>query len=205
MLALIRTCWPPISNGWRSAVQRALGKQAGMGGLAAALLDDRELVAAEPGDQLIAAHHRRSRCAASISNSSPAGWPCMSLTALNPSRSMQSTAIGAFCSCRLVDAAGEMLGEDGAVGEAGQRVVIGEMGDPRRRLLALADIAHRQHLAFGPAPVQPAQQHLDVMLAAVRAEQPAFARDRFAARGDRERIEAGEELERVAGMAVSSA
>ena len=58
MLALIRTVWPPIANGSRSAVEDPLGEQVGMAGLAAALLDDRELVAAEPRDQLVAAGHR---------------------------------------------------------------------------------------------------------------------------------------------------
>ena len=61
----------------------------------------------------------------------------------------------------LVDVAREMVGEDGAVGQAGQRVVIGEMGDPRRRFLALADVADREHAPLGAAPVDRPQQHLD--------------------------------------------
>ena len=58
MLALIRALWPPTAKGSRERADDPLGEQAGMGRLAAALLDDRELVAAEAGDQLVAAHHR---------------------------------------------------------------------------------------------------------------------------------------------------
>ena len=104
----------------------------------------------------------RSRCATPTSSSSPAGWPCRSLIALKPSRSMQSTASGSPAAAARSTVAGEMLGEDGAVGKAGQGVVIGEMGDPRRRFLALADVADREHAPLGAAPVQRPEQHLDV-------------------------------------------
>ena len=58
MLALIRTVSWPIANGSASASRIRCGEQAGMIGLLAAGLDDGELVAAEPGDQLVAAHRR---------------------------------------------------------------------------------------------------------------------------------------------------
>ena len=57
-----------------SALDDPLGEQAGMAsGWLPPCLDHRELVAAEPGDQLVAAHHRAQPCATSISSSSPAG------------------------------------------------------------------------------------------------------------------------------------
>ena len=76
MLALIRTLWPPIAKGARKRRDDPLGEQAGMAGLAAACLDDGELVAAEPRHQLVAARPPRAAAApTSTSSSSPAGWP----------------------------------------------------------------------------------------------------------------------------------
>ena len=58
------------------------------------LEQQRELVAAEPGDGVALPHAARvSRWATSISTASPAAWPNRSLTGLKPSRSTNSSAM----------------------------------------------------------------------------------------------------------------
>ena len=156
-----------------------------MGRLAAALLDDGELVAAEAGDQLVAADHR-AQPVGDLDQQLVAGR-----MAVNVVDRLEAVEVDAEDGERLAgvggagDGAGEMVVEHRPVGQAGQRVVIGEVGDPRRRFLALGDVADGEHLPLRAAPVQRAQQHLDVAFAAGGAGQPAFggARRRRAGRG----------------------
>ena len=154
-----------------------------MAGLAAALLDDGEFVAAEPRHQLVAARHR-AQPLRDLDQQLVAGG-----MAVNVVDRLEAVEVDAQHRERLVHArppcstlAGEMIGEDRAVGQAGQRIVIGEMGDPRGGFLALADVAHRQHAARRAAPVHRPLQHLDVALAPAGADQPAFGGALFAGR-----------------------
>src|SRR5467141_1395143 len=72
----------------------------------------------------------RSRRATSISSPSPISWPCASLICLKPSRSMNTPASLA-----------PRRREAGAVGQAGQRIAVGERGDALARQRDLGDIA----------------------------------------------------------------
>ena len=74
----------------RSRPASVLGRvEAGVG------QQDGELVAAEPGHQVVGAEHARCRRGPTWRSSwSPAWWPRLSLTSLNPSRSSSSSAAG---------------------------------------------------------------------------------------------------------------
>ena len=92
------------------------------------------------------------RAATARSSSSPTGWPSVSLTALKLSRSTQSKASAAAAPLGLLELEVEMLAEEGAVGQAGQAVVEGELGDPP---LALGDA--------GRHPVEALRQPADLV------------------------------------------
>ena len=79
-----------------------------------------------------------TRRPASTSNASPAGWPSVSLITLNWSRSRQCSANSEPLPVGGAEVMLELLLEHGAVGQAGQHVVEGELGDA---LLALGDLA----------------------------------------------------------------
>ncbi len=65
-------------------------------GEATSIEDDGEFVAAEPRRQIAVASASRNRCATIRSKRSPVGWPKVSLTSLNRSRSRQQTASPSF-------------------------------------------------------------------------------------------------------------
>ena len=86
----------------------------------------------------------RSRSATAISSRSPRGWPSVSLTCLNWSRSMKCTA---HC-CPRAHARQRVfhaVAQDGAVRQAGQRVVARQVVDLAPRRLALGDVLDEHH------------------------------------------------------------
>ncbi len=93
---------------------------------------------------------------------------------------------------RFGDRSGEMIGEDGPVGEAGQGVVKGEMRDPLRRFLALRNVAHREDPKVGAAPGERAEEQFDLAALAVGPEQPAFRRRRVRSHGEGAEIDLDE-------------
>ena len=115
---------------------------------------DRELVAAQARDHVAARAARATmRRPASTSISSPAAWPTLSLTSLKRSRSRNSTANGVragFAHAR--DRGVQAVEQVDAVGQAGQRVVQGLVGQALLGAQALADL--RAQLAVGPRPVR---------------------------------------------------
>ena len=85
--------------------------------------EDGELVAAQPRDDVLAAHAAHEPRGDAAQQLSPIAWPSVSLTPLKSSRSMNITATSP-------DAAGlerlaHPLAEQRAVGEPGERVVVG--------------------------------------------------------------------------------
>ena len=62
---------------------------------------------------------------------------------------------------RQAERQGDALVEQGAVDEAGERVVVGQEADAPLRLALLADVAHRQHLGRTIAVADPARHRLD--------------------------------------------
>ena len=81
------------------------------------------------------------------SSSSPAAWPSESLTSLKPSRPMWSSATPAPVAPRARQRELEVLLEQRPVGQRGERVVVGEVGD-----LLLGAAALRHVLAGGQRP-----------------------------------------------------
>ena len=94
----------------------------------------------------------RSRSAMLRSSSSPALWPRLSLTNLKWSRSMNTTAIGAHVALREHRLAQAVV-QQVAVGQPGERVVVGLVLELHLVALALDRVLHR------------AQQQLAVELA----------------------------------------
>ena len=96
----------------------------------------------------IIAFSRAATCASSLS---PTGWPSVSLTALNRSRSMISSAQRDLASLACVSARAEFFVELQSVGQAGQRVEPRHPGDlfSRRPLFGdvRPDAAKAQELA----------------------------------------------------------
>ena len=79
---------PPPRTGGAGSPRSAAAD--GLRELRAAVRDDRELVAAQPGRVSSARTQPSRRCAAERSSSSPARWPSVSFTFLKPSRSTGS-------------------------------------------------------------------------------------------------------------------
>ena len=110
-----------------------------------------------------------TRRPASISRASPAGWPSVSLIDLELVEIEAVEREQAAIALRRAEQMVELLLEHGAVGQAGQHVVEGELGDA---LLALGDLADH----FVEAGREPRQ------LVARRAPAPGHARPTPAAR-----------------------
>ena len=70
-----------------------------------------------------------SRSATAVSSRSPMAWPSESLTFLKRSRSRNSTAILPSLRCARAIACADAVGEQRAVGQAGQRVVVRHVHD----------------------------------------------------------------------------
>ena len=132
MEAATRTSLPSMRVGLGEGEAQPVGDLVDLllaGGLVAgAVADDQrgELVAAEPG-RGVARPGRRPGAGGrpGSSSSSPAWWPMVSLTALKPSRSMKSTAVPRSVARRPAERLADALGEQGAVGQVGERVVLG--------------------------------------------------------------------------------
>ena len=87
MLTLVLRSVPAIWNGWRSA---SSSRSASADGVALAVEVDgqhRELVAAQPRDDVARAQLVLMRCATATRNSSPTAWPRLSLMSLKRSKS----------------------------------------------------------------------------------------------------------------------
>ena len=75
------------------------------------------------------------------------GWPRESFTSLNPSRSRQRTAETASVPLRPGEGGFELLVEIAAIDEAGQPIVVGQIGDLRLRLAPLGNVLVGGHPA----------------------------------------------------------
>ena len=85
------------------------------------------------------------RCATSRSSWSPASWPRLSLTCLNPSRSTSSTASGSRERGRPGERLVEAIAEQRAVREPGEAVVERLVGELLLEPHALGDVAGVEH------------------------------------------------------------
>ena len=70
--------------------RRRQGRPGACGRLVHIRTEDQELVAAEPADEAAGANARAQVARDGAQSSSPAAWPCSSLTSLKPSRSMKA-------------------------------------------------------------------------------------------------------------------
>ena len=102
--------------------------------------DQGELVAAEPRQECAARRRRAGARAISRSSSSPAAWPNTSLTSLKRSRSRHISANELPSLGRRLEGGVEAVVEGGAVGQAGERIVMREMRDLRLRALAVGAV-----------------------------------------------------------------
>ena len=89
-----------------------------------------------------------SRAATWRSSASPTGWPSVSLTVLNLSRSTHSSAIRVPARIAPRSAVSSCSRNSTRFGSAGQRIVEGEMGDA---VLAIDDLVRHRVEAFGEA------------------------------------------------------
>ena len=152
------------------------------GRLVRALEQERELVAAQPRQRVARARWRRSRRSATCTSSwSPASWPRLSLTCLNPSRSTKSTASTSRERAGPGERLVEAVAEQGAVGEAGEAVV---EGLPRELLLEADPLGDVARVEDDPADVAVVAQVGDVRLQ-VAPLLEAVARSGRRARGAR--------------------
>ena len=136
--------WPSIANG-RPACGTSLRQGCRLGQRADLELDHRELVAAEPRTRSPARTAGRSRSATACRSLSPTGWPSLSLTlleAVEVEAVHGETGPSGGRHRRL-----ELLAEQRAVGEVGQRIVAGEVHDLRFVPAALGDVGERAHEA----------------------------------------------------------
>ena len=144
MLAETLRSWPSIGNddGERGDEPRRDGQRGAQ--LRLVEEQDRELVAAEARGQVAGPDARLDAVGDGASSRSPAACPSASLTSLKLSRSRNRTT-GTRPGVGQLDRLVDLLGEQAAVGEAGQRVVVGlvaelllEPRQLRERLLQLA-------------------------------------------------------------------
>jgi hypothetical protein len=196
--------WAPIANGLGQRLDDPAGEQAGMAGLLPARLDHREFVAAEPGDQLVTAH-RGAQPLRRRDQQGVAGGVAVLLVDRLEAGQVDAEHRDRFEGLGgLGDGLAETLGEDGAVGQAGQRVVEGEVGDPLRRFLALGNVAHREDPQLRPAPGERAKQQLDLAALAVGAKQPAFGRRRVRRRREGAEIDVDEQVGKALGRVADA-
>ena len=92
-------------------------------------LQDHELVAAEAGDDVGLAHNGCAAVGDCAQQLVAARWPSVSLTCLNWSRSMNSTANGPRAAQAAPARCVHLVAEEAAVGQPGQRVVARELAD----------------------------------------------------------------------------
>ena len=141
-LARSATSTPPTASGAPSDSGDALGDLLGVRGVGDVLEQERELVAAEAGDGVARAD--ASSAAARRppgARWSPAACPRLSLTALKSSRSTNRTTTPAVLPAAPLQRMRHAVGEQRAVGEAGERVVEGLARELRLEHLALGDVA----------------------------------------------------------------
>ena len=125
----------------RSATLRRVGAVAGAH-------DHAELLAAEPADDVVRADARRAACRrACSSSSSPTPWPCTSLTRLKSSMSSISTATGRCVRLASCSAFEQPLVEAAVVEEAGERVGLRLVLEPRADLR----VVERERRGIGEA------------------------------------------------------
>ena len=99
-----------------------------------------------------------SRSATARSTRSPLAWPSMSLICWNLSRpSTRSATLPCSVSAREIIAARSGV-QRVAVGEAGQRIVLGQIPDLFGLALAHRDVAHHRAILEPSAPCQPEKQ-----------------------------------------------
>ena len=99
----------------------------------------------------LAATSSTSRLATARSTASPLGWPKVSLTGLKPSRSRNMIAHGTLPRGRAAQRFAEQLADAAAVGQAGQHVDVGEVGQALLRLANLGDVGADSAEAFEAA------------------------------------------------------
>ena len=109
--------------------------------VAAVLEKDRELVAAEPRRRVRRSQTGPQPFPTSPSRRSPAAWPRESFIVLKSSRSMNSTDDGLLVASLPLQRVLDAVAEQGAVGEARDRVVEGLMRELLLERLALGDVA----------------------------------------------------------------
>ena len=113
---------------------------------------DRELVAAEAGHHVGGAQALLSSAPSATISSSPAACPRVSLTCLKWSRSSISTAPEAPYRRQQLEVGRQLVVEATPVGQPGQRVVVGEVGELPLVAPSLGQVADvGQHLAVVPA------------------------------------------------------
>ena len=144
MLAVIRTCAPSVGGGERlgQGGQQPLGGGLGPGRGRRRPRSGRRTRRRPAGRRCRSgAATRRRRSATATSSSSPAACPEPSLTALKSSRSTNSTATGVGAAVGAGQRVVEPVGEQRAVGQAGQRVVEGVVLQLGLELLLRGDVA----------------------------------------------------------------
>ena len=119
----------------------------------------------------------------SRSMASPASWPRLSLTSLKSSRSRNRTARESGSRPAAVEGMLQAIAEQGAVGQLGQRIVEGAVGELALQVLALGDVAGVDDEALHRRITrQVAGDGLDLAQLAVRALHGALQADAAAGR-----------------------
>ena len=132
------------------------------------------------------------RSATSRRTSSPAAWPRLSLIVLKSSRSRKMTAMPLLLAAVARDGVAHALDEQRAVGEVGDRVVEGLVGELLLEGLALADVAAVEHdAADGVVVEQVRVQDLELAQRPVAVAQRALEHLGLARRRTRRRRPAG--------------
>ena len=137
-------------------------------------LDDRKLVAAEPRDRVGLADHgleaRRGLLEQRVAGGVAAHVVDLLEAIEVEAQHRDLVAVAPRPRQRLLEA----VAEQHAVGQAGQRVVVGHEPDLRLGRLALGDVADRRDARAPALVVHGAGQHLDRDVAAVGVQQPGL-------------------------------
>ena len=143
MLARITTCRPWNSNGERSASRiRSAARR-----VPASSVSSSRIANSSPPNRAVVSSGRitaRRRSATATSSWSPASCPSESLTVLKSSRSEKRTDTAPVAASLPGQRVRDAVAEEGAVGEAGQRVVEGLVLELHLELLAQRDVVHQR-------------------------------------------------------------
>ena len=151
MLAPTCSSRPSMTNGAVERVDDPLGDRLGVG--AAPTVDSMSTANSSPPKRATVspvAHRRRSRSATWTSSWSPAAWPRLSLTSLNPSRSRNSTATSSRAAA-APSASASRSRNSARLASPVRRVVVRLVHQLFLQLLALADVAGVEHQAADAA------------------------------------------------------